>query len=485
MDDGDQPKKRSRLSNEIETHIRDDDSLFRFQMMTQNKKLPMNKDIENEEQPKIELSRVRRMNTSAQEKIALNSTLTKSNELDFIIDHNAVQYGGKEDLSSPISSRTLTSKSLNPDEPVIYPIPSKLKPQDPNKEDSNLPSNQGDIAVSPVNPFINLSSFISNYTQNLQANFTLPLITNQHAINTFPATSNRLVFMPNPEGISQYQQVMMNNIPNQSHSLVPLIISNQASVLANPQQQLQKVAMPNPQGISQYQQVMMNNISNQSHSLVPLIISNQASNPQGISQYQQVMMNNISNQSHSNVPLMISNQASVLANPQQQLQNTTNVMHTQSEDVRKAVGIQGPLLYISTDDEVLSDYQILLRKQIEFFEASFSDVGKTSCGRRRPIMMNQVGIRCYHCKFVPIEDRKNGTIYYPSKLTSIYQAAQNMTVTHLLRNCHLIDENIKKQLQTYQQGPSTTGHGGKKYWAETAKAQGIKESNEGYLQFCA
>jgi len=419
--------------------------------MTRNKKLPMNKDIENEEQPKIELSRVRRMNTSTQQKIALNSTLTKSNELDFIIDHNAVQYGGKEDLSSPISSRTLTSKSLNPDEPVIYPIPSKLKPQDPNEEDSSLPPNQGDIAVSPVNPFINLSSFISNYTQNLQANFTLPLITNQHAINTFPATSNRLVFMPNPEGISQYQQVMMNNIPNQSHSLVPLMISNQASVLANPQQQLQKVAMPNPQGISQYQQVMMNNIPNQSHSLVPL---------------------------------MISNQASVLANPQQQLQNTTNVMHTQSEDVRKAVGIQGPLLYISTDDEVLSDYQILLRKQIEFFEASFSDVGKTSCGRRRPIMMNQVGIRCYHCKFVPIEDRKNGTIYYPSKLTSIYQAAQNMTVTHLLRNCHLIDENIKKQLQTYQQGPSTTGHGGKKYWAETAKAQGIKESNEGYLQFC-
>jgi len=398
-DDGEQPKKRSRLSNEIEARRTDDNSLFRFQTINQNQKPLINKKNKNEEKPKAELSHARGMNISTQQWIALNSTLTKSNELDFIADYNTVQDRKKEALSSSISSRTQTSTLSNPDKPVIYPIPSKLKPHDSNEGDS---TNQGEIAVSPINPYINLSSFISNYTQNLQANFTLPLLTNQHAINTFPATGDRLMAMPDPQGINQYQQVMMRNI---------------------------------------------------------------------------------SNQPQSNIPLMVSNQASILANPQQQLQTTKMAIRTQSEDVRNTACIRGPLLYISTDDEVLSDYQILLRKQMEFFEASFNDVGKTSCGRRRPIMMNQVGIRCRHCRALPIENRKNGTIYYPSKLTSIYQAAQNMAITHLLGNCYLIDKNIKKQLQTYQEGPSITGHGGKKYWAKTAKAQGIKESNEGYLQF--
>jgi hypothetical protein len=144
---------------------------------------------------------------------------------------------------------------------------------------------------------------------------------------------------------------------------------------------------------------------------------------------------------------------------------------------------RGPLLYMPTDDDVLSENQILLRRQVEFFEAALDDVGKTTSGRRRPIMLSQVGIQCRHCGDVPARYRQKGAIYYPAKLAGIYQAAQNMAVTHLTTLCQHIDEQTKEQLKAYQEGRSVTGHGGKQYWAGTARAQGVVEAEEGGLQF--
>jgi hypothetical protein len=146
---------------------------------------------------------------------------------------------------------------------------------------------------------------------------------------------------------------------------------------------------------------------------------------------------------------------------------------------------RGPLLYIPTDDDVLSENQILLRRQVEFFEAALDDVGKTTSGRRRPIMLSQVGIQCVHCGGLPARYRQKGAIYYPAKLAGIYQAAQNMAVTHLTTLCQHIDEETKEQLKAYQEGRSVTGHGGKQYWAGTARAQGVIEAGEGGLRFLA
>ena len=144
---------------------------------------------------------------------------------------------------------------------------------------------------------------------------------------------------------------------------------------------------------------------------------------------------------------------------------------------------RGPLLYISTDDAVLSENQIVLRKQIEFFEASLDDVGRTTSGRRHPILMNQVGIQCRHCSSIPARYRQRGAIYYPAKLTGIYQASQNMAVAHMANLCQFIDSETKERLQTYQKARAAMGHGGKHYWADTARAQGVVESEEGGLRF--
>lgn len=146
-------------------------------------------------------------------------------------------------------------------------------------------------------------------------------------------------------------------------------------------------------------------------------------------------------------------------------------------------GRRGALLYIPNDNEVLSESQIFLRKQIEFFETALEDVGKTTSGRRRPIMLNQVGIQCRHCGVIPTRYRQKAAVYYPAKMASIYQAAQNMALTHLTTQCQHIDEDTRKRLKEYQEGRSVAGHGGKKYWADTAKSQGVIECEDGGLRF--
>lgn len=148
-----------------------------------------------------------------------------------------------------------------------------------------------------------------------------------------------------------------------------------------------------------------------------------------------------------------------------------------------APGRRGAILYMPTDDDVLAENQILLRRQIEFFEAKLEDVGKTTSGRRRPIMLGQVGIQCRHCADLPVRYRQRGAVYYPAKLKGIYQAAQNMAVTHLCESCEHIDPQTRNELRAYQKGRSTTGHGGKEYWAKTARAQGVIDTEEGGLRF--
>lgn len=144
---------------------------------------------------------------------------------------------------------------------------------------------------------------------------------------------------------------------------------------------------------------------------------------------------------------------------------------------------EGPILYMSSDDDILSDQQVLLRKQIELFAADNDDVNAVTPGRRKEIVLGQVGIRCRYCAHIPIHHRSKGAVYYPAKLKGIYQAAQNMAVSHFCDACDNIDPFLKAELRAYQQGKSTSGHGGKQYWADSAKVLGVIETEDSGLRF--
>lgn len=150
------------------------------------------------------------------------------------------------------------------------------------------------------------------------------------------------------------------------------------------------------------------------------------------------------------------------------------------------------ILHVPSDDDALSPYQCLVRKQIELFEASEADIHATAQGRNRPIVLGQVGIRCIHCGRLPIERRARGAVYFPSTLMSTYQTAQNMANSHLIKDCNEIPKAIREDLirirlrenSESQNTRKSAFGGGRSYWARGLQANhGVIETKERRLKF--
>jgi hypothetical protein len=136
------------------------------------------------------------------------------------------------------------------------------------------------------------------------------------------------------------------------------------------------------------------------------------------------------------------------------------------------------MLHNTEDDTSLSEYQCLVRKQIEVFEAVVEDVDTGAQGRNRPIVLGQVGIRCRHCASLAPKKRRRGAVYYPARLDRVYQAAQNMAKAHLASQCQNVSDDIRQELVKLSEHRSSVG-GGKKYWADAISAVGVYEDDDG------
>ncbi|CAB9513982.1 expressed unknown protein [Seminavis robusta] len=152
----------------------------------------------------------------------------------------------------------------------------------------------------------------------------------------------------------------------------------------------------------------------------------------------------------------------------------SNVPHIQAPPPRRA----GITLALSCDDEQLSEYQMLVRKQLEIFEAQPEDVESNTQGRKKQVILGQVGIRCRHCSGLSLRQRGRGAVYYPARLQGVYQAAQNMASSHLCESCQCIPPHLKADLRNLRDRRDTAS-GGKQYWADGARAMGLVESDEG------
>lgn len=73
-------------------------------------------------------------------------------------------------------------------------------------------------------------------------------------------------------------------------------------------------------------------------------------------------------------------------------------------------------LSLNCDGGELSEYQVLVRQQLEIFEASAEDVSSNTQGRKKQVLLGQAGLRCKHCSRFPLRQRGKGAVYYPTKL---------------------------------------------------------------------
>lgn len=136
--------------------------------------------------------------------------------------------------------------------------------------------------------------------------------------------------------------------------------------------------------------------------------------------------------------------------------------------------ISSTTLYMEGDEDCLTTYQCLLRKQLEIFEAGPKDVRSTAQGRSCPIVLGQVGIRCRYCADLPIGARAKGAAYYSQTIDVIYQIAQNISNIHLCEKCYRVPQDLRcKLLLLRSEGRRAAG--GKKYWSDRLRSMGVYE----------
>ena len=143
------------------------------------------------------------------------------------------------------------------------------------------------------------------------------------------------------------------------------------------------------------------------------------------------------------------------------------------------------VLFMDCDEDSLSEYQCLIRKQMELFEATAEEAACSVQGRNKQVVEGQVGIRCrYCCKGngkdgeTPVKDRPKGCMYFPTKLDRIYQAAQNLSAFHLCEHCPSIPKDVRQKILVLKERKSPAG-GGKRYWGESVRCQGVYEDGIG------
>ena len=103
------------------------------------------------------------------------------------------------------------------------------------------------------------------------------------------------------------------------------------------------------------------------------------------------------------------------------------------------------------DDDVYCPMSSLVRRQIEWFAASSSDLADrklTGVGTSSyPITLGQVGLRCVHCAHIAFTARARGAVSYPSSYRTLDGVMMRYQKTHLME-CKAIPSNIKSHGKT-------------------------------------
>jgi hypothetical protein len=137
-------------------------------------------------------------------------------------------------------------------------------------------------------------------------------------------------------------------------------------------------------------------------------------------------------------------------------------------------------LAMPTDKDWLTPLHCFVRRHcVEVFSATPDDVATPSKGKRKPIQVDQIGIRCPHCKTPPDAAgyRERGSVYYPTTISSIYNATMNLLQRHL-HSCPAVPDAIMDQYQSLKGDDARSGTS-KKYWVESALSIGLVDTPNG------
>jgi len=146
------------------------------------------------------------------------------------------------------------------------------------------------------------------------------------------------------------------------------------------------------------------------------------------------------------------------------------------------------LLAMPEDPLVLNGLHCFVRKNIEVFSSSKSDLSIPAPGRKSRVKIGQVGIRCIHCCDLQYKDRVKRAVCYPPSVSGIYHCVSNMKFDHF-ESCRGFPEESKRQLldlkvSCNRKGGSQTANCTAKYYVDAANKLGLRDTPDG-IRFCS
>jgi hypothetical protein len=191
-----------------------------------------------------------------------------------------------------------------------------------------------------------------------------------------------------------------------------------------------------------------------------------------------------------NDSLAFSEASQTVGNHHRESIGTMGTMDSSSHSAYEPVYSNGPFadmehpmpLAMPSDKDWLTPLHCFVRRHcVEVFTASEYDVATPSKGKRKPITVGQVGIRCPHCHSndpdAHAKARERGSVYFPTTIASIYNATMNLLQRHL-HSCTSVPEHIMRRYETLKADDARSGTS-KKYWIQSAHSLGLVDTPMG------
>ena len=134
------------------------------------------------------------------------------------------------------------------------------------------------------------------------------------------------------------------------------------------------------------------------------------------------------------------------------------------------------LLALPEDVMALSKPLCIIRENVEVFRATSRDVDAPAPGRKNPVSVGQVGLRCIHCRHM--SDRVKRAVCYPSSLHRFYRTITDMKLDHFTA-CPGVPQEIKGALDNLKVLSSRSTGTTMRYFVDSAMKLGLVDTDGG------
>lgn len=142
---------------------------------------------------------------------------------------------------------------------------------------------------------------------------------------------------------------------------------------------------------------------------------------------------------------------------------------------------KGPLILLAQPQDRISLSETLctIRENIEVFTATSVDVEAPAPGRKRPVVVGQVGLRCIHCRHTThSSDRVKRAVCFPSSIKRIYRTVIDMKLDHF-QFCKFVPIELKTRLEELKAINTRSTGTTMQYFVKAAKKMGMVDGPTG------